>query len=50
MTAKLNEHSYTFAEDQIKDGNVVLDQRDDWSEHQPSTRPGKRVHRSSRLG
>jgi hypothetical protein len=38
MTTTLNEHSYAFAQDQIKNGNVVIDQRDDWSEHQPSTR------------
>ena len=38
MTAKLSERSYAFAKDQISNGNVVLDQRDDWSEHQPSTR------------
>jgi hypothetical protein len=37
MTTTLNERSYAFAQDQIKNGNVVLDQRDDWSEHQPST-------------
>ena len=38
MTAKLNERSYAFAKDQINSGNVVLDQRDDWSVHQPSAR------------
>jgi hypothetical protein len=38
MTATLNERSYAFAQDQIKNGKVVLDQRDDWSEHQPSAR------------
>ena len=38
MTATLNERSFAFAQDQIKNGKVVLDQRDDWSEHQPSTR------------
>ena len=37
MTTKLNERSYTFAQDQVKNGKVVRDQRDDWSEHQPST-------------
>ena len=36
MTTTLNERSYVFAEQQIKNGNVVRDQRDDWSEHQPS--------------
>ena len=37
MTTSLNKHSQEFAQDQIKQGHVVLDQRDDWSEHQPST-------------
>ena len=36
MTDTLNRHS--FAPELIKKGKVVLDQRDDWSEHQPSTR------------
>jgi hypothetical protein len=36
MAAKLNKHSFEFAQDQIKNGKVVLDQRDDWSKHQPS--------------
>jgi hypothetical protein len=38
MTTSLNKRSYEFAQDQIKQGHVVLDQRDDWSEHQPSTK------------
>ena len=38
MTTTLNNHSFAFALELIKKGNVVLDQRDDWSEHQPSTR------------
>jgi hypothetical protein len=38
MTTTLNERSYAFAQDLIKHGKVVLDQRDGWSEHQPSTR------------
>jgi hypothetical protein len=38
MATKLNKHSFEFAQDQIKQGKVVLDERDDWSEHQPSTR------------
>jgi hypothetical protein len=37
MATKLNKHSFEFAQDQIRQGKVVLDQRDDWSEHQPST-------------
>lgn len=38
MTTTLNKSSYAFAQDQVKKGNFVADQRDDWSEHQPSTR------------
>jgi hypothetical protein len=38
MTTKLSERSYAFAQDQISKGKVVADKRDDWSEHQPSTR------------
>jgi hypothetical protein len=38
MATTLNQRSYEFAQDKIKNGKVVLDQRDDWSEHQPSTR------------
>ena len=37
MTTSLNKHSCEFAQDRIKHGHVVLDHRDDWSEHQPST-------------
>jgi hypothetical protein len=37
MATRLNDRSYAFAQDQIKNGKVVLDQRDDWGEHQPST-------------
>jgi hypothetical protein len=36
MATTLNDRSHAFAEQQIKNGNVVRDQLDDWSEHQPS--------------
>jgi hypothetical protein len=36
MTTTLNKRSFEFAQDQVKNGNVVLDDRDAWSEHQPS--------------
>jgi len=36
MPTILNKGSYAFAEGKIKNGTVVRDQRDDWSEHQPS--------------
>jgi len=38
MTTKLNENSYAFAQDLVKNGQAVRDQMDDWSEHQPSSR------------
>ncbi|MDB5408713.1 MAG: hypothetical protein JWL84_3625 [Rhodospirillales bacterium] len=38
MAVKLNQSSYEYAMRLIKDGKVVRDVRDDWSEHQPSTR------------
>jgi len=50
MTTTLNERSYAFAEQQIKNRNVIRDQLDDWSEQSAIGRPGKRVHRSARLG
>jgi hypothetical protein len=33
---KLNERAYQHAQKLIVDRHVVLDERDDWSEHQPS--------------
>ena len=36
MPTILNKRSYAFAQGKIKNGTVVPDQRDDWSEHQPS--------------
>jgi hypothetical protein len=33
---KLNETAYDHARQLIEDGRVVRDERDDWSEHQPS--------------
>ena len=36
MKTRLNKNSCDFAQDRIKDGKVVHDERDDWSEHQPS--------------
>jgi hypothetical protein len=37
MAVRLNQTAYDHAESLVKDGRVVLDERDDWSEHQPST-------------
>ncbi len=36
MAVKLNDRSYEHAQTLIKDGRYVLDERDDWSEHQPT--------------
>jgi hypothetical protein len=38
MATTLNKQAYAFAESLIKSGKAVADERDDWSEHQPSTR------------
>lgn len=37
MAVKLHRAAYEKARDLIDDGNVVIDERDDWSEHQPSS-------------
>ncbi|MGZ6638182.1 MAG: hypothetical protein ACXVII_35605, partial [Solirubrobacteraceae bacterium] len=39
---KLNERAYAHAQKLIEDRRVVLDQRDDWSEHQPSAQDENR--------
>ena len=36
MAVKLNRSAYEYAQNLIKAGKTVLDDRDDWSEHQPS--------------
>jgi hypothetical protein len=36
MPVRLNQRAYEHARKLIADGKVVLDERDDWSEHQPS--------------
>jgi hypothetical protein len=36
MAVKLNRKSYEHAKRLVQDGRVVLDDRDAWSEHQPS--------------
>lgn len=37
MSVKLNRGAFEHATKLIKEGHVVADQRDAWSEHQPST-------------
>ncbi|MDX6648566.1 MAG: hypothetical protein QOJ97_517 [Solirubrobacteraceae bacterium] len=36
MAVKLSQASYDHAKRLVGEGRVVLDERDDWSEHQPS--------------
>jgi hypothetical protein len=36
MAVKLNRRGYDHAKRLVEDGKVELDERDDWSEHQPS--------------
>jgi hypothetical protein len=37
VAVKLNRKAYTFAKGLIDEGKFVFDERDDWSEHQPTT-------------
>jgi hypothetical protein len=37
MAVKLNKGAFDHAKKLIQEGHVVLDERDAWSEHQPST-------------
>jgi hypothetical protein len=37
MAVKLSRAAFAHAKRLVGDGKVVLDERDDWSEHQPST-------------
>jgi hypothetical protein len=36
MAVTLNQRGYDHAKQLVADGKVVLDERDDWSEHQPT--------------
>jgi len=38
MAVKLNQSGYKHAQALVKEEKVVIDERDDWSEHQPSTK------------
>ena len=38
MAVKLNERAFAQARELIVDRRIVLDERDDWSAHQPSAR------------
>ena len=39
---KLNQRGYEHARQLVADGKVILDRRDDWSEHRPSARDENR--------
>ena len=36
MAVKLNNRAYEYAQELVKQGRAVYDERDDWSEHQPT--------------
>ena len=36
MAVKLNERAFSYAKELVSEGKVVFDERDAWSEHQPS--------------
>jgi hypothetical protein len=38
MTVKLNRRGFEFATSLVRKGKLVLDERDDWSEHRPSAK------------
>jgi hypothetical protein len=37
MAVKLNRKAFEYAKELVSEGKVVIDDRDAWSEHQPST-------------
>jgi hypothetical protein len=37
MVVRLNERAFDFAKRLVREGKYVIDGRDEWSEHQPST-------------
>jgi hypothetical protein len=42
MTVKLNNKGFNNAKKLVNEGRAVVDERDDWSEHQPSTQEENR--------
>jgi hypothetical protein len=38
MSVKLHRSGFDHAKKSVSEGHVVLDERDDWSEHQPSAK------------
>ena len=49
MSIELNEPALRHARALVRDGKVVRDERDDWSEAAPDRRRGERLHRARRL-
>lgn len=47
MPVKLNRTGYDYAIKLIEEGHAVLDERDDWSEHQPSAQRKNRFIQES---
>ena len=47
MAVKLNRTAYEYAKRLIADGRTVLDDRDAWSEHQPSAQDENRFIESA---
>jgi hypothetical protein len=50
MTVKLYETGFEHAKKLVKDGKFVVDGRDDWSEHQPSTQSENEFIRDHGIG
>ncbi|WP_437799953.1 hypothetical protein [Sorangium sp. So ce693] len=50
MAVKLNQRAYDHAKALVEDREVVLDQRDAWSEHQPSAEDENRYIREHGMG
>jgi hypothetical protein len=50
MGVKLNETAFEHAKALIDEGEVVVDERDDWSDHQPSTQDENRFIEQRGIG
>lgn len=50
MAVRMNRKAYDHARKLIEDRKVVLDERDDWSEHQPSAQQENRFFEEHGLG
>ena len=50
MAMKLNQRGYEHAQRLIRDGKAVLDERDDWSEHRPSSQEENQFIQQHGLG